>query len=152
MSAKDVTHEFIADTAYKILCKKPITKFTMTELSEACGIIKPTLYHHYKDKFEVAQYICKRFSDEFYRNNTLSDILHGKSAETQFYIIRHQDYFRNVMCYDGQNNVFDYLAELELSKCKKRRRKSLGQRSCQKIFSLLLSIMLIQCGMLCTLC
>ena len=134
MSAKDVTHEFIADTAYEILCKKPITKFTMTELSEACGISKPTLYHHYKDKFEVAQYICKRFSDEFYRNNTLSDILHGKSAETQFYIIRHQDYFRNVMCYDGQNNVFDYLAELELSECIKEAQEILGTEELSEDF------------------
>ncbi|MBQ9198244.1 MAG: TetR/AcrR family transcriptional regulator [Clostridia bacterium] len=126
MSVKDATHEYIADTAYHILCNKPITKFTMTELAEACRISKPTLYHHFKDKFEVAQYICKRFSDEFYSEHTLSDILNGKSAETQFYIIRYQNYFRNVLCYDGQNNIFDYLAEIELHECLREAKEILG--------------------------
>lgn len=126
MSVKDVMHEYIADTAFQILSKKPITKFTMTELAAACQISKPTLYHHFKDKFEVAQYICKRFSDAFYKNNTLSEILNGKTAETQFYIIRYQDFFRNVLCYDGQNNLFDYLAELELAECLKEAREILG--------------------------
>lgn len=126
MSAKDLTHEAIADMAYQILCKKPITRLTMTELAQACHISKPTLYHHFKDKFEVAQYICKRFSDAFYESHTLSDILSSKMTETSFYIIRYPEFFRNVLCYDGQNNIFDYLAGIELEECLREAREILG--------------------------
>ena len=126
MSAKDLAHESIADTAYAILCKKPITRFTMTELAQACSVSKPTLYHHFRDKFEVAQYICKRFSDEFYSAHSLSDILNSKTPETHFYIFRHPDFFRNVLCYDGQDNLFDYLAELERTECIREAKTVLG--------------------------
>jgi len=126
MSARDLTHESIADAAYQILCKKPITKFTMTELAQACGISKPTLYHHFKDKFEVAQYICKRFSDAFYQTHSLSDILNSKVPETQFYIMIYPEFFSNVLCYDGQNNIFDFLAEIELAECIREAKEILG--------------------------
>lgn len=126
MSVRDFTHESIADIAYKILCSKPITKFTMKELADACNISKPTLYHHFKDKYEIAQYICKRFSDAFYQEHSFSDILNNKIPETQFYIFRYADFFRNVLCYEGQNNIFDYLSELELTECLKEARQILN--------------------------
>mgnify|MGYP004500564417 CR=1 FL=1 len=117
MSIRQIVHDSIADTAYQILCKKTIMQFTMTELAEACQVSKPTLYHHFSDKYEIVQYICKRFSDDFYRTHSLSDILNSKQPEKQFYIIQHAAFFKNVLCYMGQNNLFDYMAELEMNEC-----------------------------------
>ncbi len=119
MSIKQLTDDMIADTAYRLLCRKTINKLTMTELAAECQISKPALYHHFCDKFAVARYLCERFSNEFYLNNSYASILSSKHPEQSFYVFRYADFFRNVLCYTGQNNLFDCLAEIELAECLK---------------------------------
>lgn len=113
MAIKDMVHDIIADKAYEMLRRRELSQFTMTELAKACEISKPTLYRHFKDKFEVVQYICDRFSDEFYGRHTMLDALSDKRSESSFFIFQHPEFFKNVLSYSGQNNIFDYLSELE---------------------------------------
>lgn len=43
-----------------------------------------------------------------------------------FFIFKYADFFKNVLCYEGQNNLFDCLAEIELQQCLKEIQAILG--------------------------
>lgn len=128
MAIKDILKEHIADQTYRLLTRKSLTKLTMKEIAEACEVSKPTLYHYFADKYAIAQYLCKRFNDHFYAQYSYADTIFRKDCETAFYTFDHPEFFRNVLCYDGQNSIFDYMAQLELEECLRQVRKATGRQ------------------------
>lgn len=128
MALKGMTKNLIADKVYELLTKKPITDLSISEITEACGISKRTLYNHFRDKFEIAQYICQRIDDAYYleKSVTMTDLCEGRQKKDYSYFWDHQDFFRNVLCYQGQNSIADYLSELVLKRSLRDIRQKLG--------------------------
>ena len=112
------TKALIADAAYRLLTKYPITELTLIEIAHEAGVSKRTVYNHFQDKFEIAQYLCKQIDDEYYlnKNVSLADLCGGTPERHYGYFWKHTDFFRNILCYMGQNNLMDYMSELFLKR------------------------------------
>lgn len=52
-----LTREIIKDTALGLFCAQGIERTDMAEIAEKAGVSRRTLYHHYKDKEELAAQI-----------------------------------------------------------------------------------------------
>ncbi|OMD75585.1 MULTISPECIES: TetR/AcrR family transcriptional regulator [Paenibacillus] len=52
-----MTREIIKDTALSLFCAQGIERTDMAQIAEQAGISRRTLYHHYKDKEELAAQI-----------------------------------------------------------------------------------------------
>lgn len=107
------TKALIANAAYRLLQKKPITKLTLTEIGHEAGVSKRTVYNHFQDKFEIAQYLCKQIDDAFFsgEQHSVAEYCGENPLPDSSYISEHADFFRNVLCYVGQNSLMDYMAE-----------------------------------------
>lgn len=52
-----MTRELIKDTALNLFCAQGIERTDMAQIAEEAGVSRRTLYHHYKDKEELAAQI-----------------------------------------------------------------------------------------------
>lgn len=52
-----MTREIIKDTALNLFCTQGIERTDMAQIAEEAGVSRRTLYHHYKDKEELAAQI-----------------------------------------------------------------------------------------------
>ena len=42
----------------KLLLKKPLDKITISDLTEDCGISRMTFYYHFKDIYDLVEWVC----------------------------------------------------------------------------------------------
>mgnify|MGYP004586680365 FL=1 len=63
-----VTKRALEQSLKNILLKKPLTKITVGDIAEDCGITRMTFYYHFKDIYDLVEWSCledaKRALDE----------------------------------------------------------------------------------------
>lgn len=42
----------------KLLLQKPLTKITISDITEDCGISRMTFYYHFKDIYDLVEWVC----------------------------------------------------------------------------------------------
>ena len=58
------TKEIIAKTFTEILDEKPMSKVTVRDIVERCGVNRNTFYYHFRDIPDVVEFVLKRKWDE----------------------------------------------------------------------------------------
>ena len=66
----DTTQQALANALKQLLQKKQITKITINDIAEACGISRMTFYYHFKDIYDLADW-------------TLQETLHTAIADNR---------------------------------------------------------------------
>ena len=66
----DTTKQALANALKQLLQKKQITKITINDIAEACGISRMTFYYHFKDIYDLADW-------------TLQEALHTAIADNR---------------------------------------------------------------------
>lgn len=52
--------ELLAKSFKKLARSRPIEKITIREITDEAGVIRPTFYNHFQDKYELLEWIIKR--------------------------------------------------------------------------------------------
>ena len=42
----------------KLLLQKPLNKITISDIAEDCGISRMTFYYHFKDIYDLVEWVC----------------------------------------------------------------------------------------------
>ena len=66
----DTTKQALSNALKQLLQKKQITKITINDIAEACGISRMTFYYHFKDIYDLADW-------------TLQEVLHTAIADNR---------------------------------------------------------------------
>ena len=53
-----VTKRALEQSLKNLLLKKPLTKITINDIAEDCGINRMTFYYHFKDIYDLVEWIC----------------------------------------------------------------------------------------------
>lgn len=56
---KDLTKELLADCFKELMKTTPFDKITIKMITNRAGLIRPTFYKHFQDKYEVLEWIFK---------------------------------------------------------------------------------------------
>ena len=63
-----VTKRALEQSLKNLLLKKPLTKITVSDIADDCGINRMTFYYHFKDIYDLVEWSCledaKRALDE----------------------------------------------------------------------------------------
>lgn len=51
--------KLLAESFKKLACKTPIDKITIKEITDKAGVIRPTFYNHFQDKYELLEWIIR---------------------------------------------------------------------------------------------
>ena len=49
----------LAESLKELTIKQPIEKITIKEITDKAGVIRPTFYNHFQDKFELIEWIIR---------------------------------------------------------------------------------------------
>ena len=67
--AKTDINQLLADSLKEIAGSHPVEKITIKEITDKAGVIRPTFYNHFQDKFELIEWIMR--TECFCRNSLL---------------------------------------------------------------------------------
>ncbi len=52
------TKRALEDSLKGLLSQKPLNKITVSDIIEDCGISRPTFYYHFKDIYDLVDWVC----------------------------------------------------------------------------------------------
>ena len=52
------TKRALAASLKHLLLQKPLTKITIRDIAEDCGVSRMTFYYHFKDIYDLAEWTC----------------------------------------------------------------------------------------------
>lgn len=55
----EVTKRALEQSLKNLLLKKPLTKITINDITEDCGINRMTFYYHFKDIYDLVEWCCE---------------------------------------------------------------------------------------------
>ena len=73
---RDDTRQALADALMQLLQKKRITRITIAELTEMCGISRMTFYYHFRDIYDLAEWALQESLRGAIRGNCTYDTWH----------------------------------------------------------------------------
>ncbi len=60
VQSKGNVDELLAKSFKELACEQPIEKITIKEITDRAGVIRPTFYNHFQDKYELMEWIILR--------------------------------------------------------------------------------------------
>lgn len=54
----NMTKRALEESLKRLLLKKPLTKITINDLTTDCGISRMTFYYHFKDIYDLVEWVC----------------------------------------------------------------------------------------------
>lgn len=58
MFVSQITKRALEQSLKNLLLKKPLTKITINDIAEDCGINRMTFYYHFKDIYDLVEWAC----------------------------------------------------------------------------------------------
>lgn len=55
-----VTKRALEASLKNLLLQKPLSKITISDITEDCGINRMTFYYHFKDIYDLVEWSCRR--------------------------------------------------------------------------------------------
>lgn len=111
MPDSTITKNALAQSMKKLMAQKPFAKICIADICEACGMNRKSFYYHFRDKYELVNWI---FQTEFVSGlrpealksewELLDDLCRYFHAEKEFY--------RNALQVEGQNSFREYFFEV----------------------------------------
>lgn len=111
MSNNMITKDALGKALKALLEKKPLSKISVKDITEYCNISRNTFYYHFKDKYELINWIfytdmlenVNSFNDPSKLTNSFVNVCKCLYANRKFYLACFQ--------YIGQNSLYEYLNE-----------------------------------------
>lgn len=72
---RKTTKDFLAESFVELVEKRPVTKITITDITDNCEYSQPTFYNHFKDKYDLIAWIA--------RNNAQAIISENDDSEAE---------------------------------------------------------------------
>ncbi len=91
---KNAIDTLLADAFKELAASKPIEKITIREITDRAGVIRPTFYNHFQDKYELLEWIARQELMEPIRPLLLNQmtregitfVLNAMLGEKEFYM------------------------------------------------------------------
>ena len=59
LQVRNETDYLLAKSFKEIACEKPVEKITIKDITDRAGVIRPTFYNHFQDKYELLEWIIQ---------------------------------------------------------------------------------------------
>lgn len=72
-----VTKRALEASLKNLLLKKPLSKITINDITEDCGINRMTFYYHFKDIYDLVEWSCAEDAKRRWRAKNLRHLAAG---------------------------------------------------------------------------
>ena len=91
----DATKQALSNALKQLLQKKQITKITINDIAEACGISRMTFYYHFKDIYDLADWTLQEVLRATIADNGTQDNWHQGFLNLLVVLKEHQSVILN---------------------------------------------------------
>ncbi len=111
MSESQITKKALALSIKKLMETIPLAKLTIHEIVNNCGINRQTFYYHFKDKFDLVNWIY--YSEAIESITDCKNYAHWTDGmyKTLVYFMNNKSFYINALNTPGQNAFNGYLFE-----------------------------------------
>lgn len=127
ISESNITKKALAMSIKELMKKIPLTKISVQEISDNCGLNRQTFYYHFKDKFDLVNWIYYTEVMKSIGNCKSYDNWSDGMYKTLFYLSNNKSFYINALNTPGQNAFDEYFFNItfelimgvimDLSKC-----------------------------------
>lgn len=112
---KENTDELIAANFKELLCRIPIEKITIKDITDRAGVIRPTFYNHFSDKYALIEYIIRHDLMEPIKPLLMNDMMQEGLTLLFTNIQNERTFYARAVCIEGQNS-FESIARGEVTR------------------------------------
>ena len=103
----------------KIIKRKPLSKITISDIADDCGISRMTFYYHFKDKYDLANWIFDTEFIELTKTHALDVMNVSDSFEERLYglvvvceyFYENRSFYRRILQVEGQNSFSSHFRD-----------------------------------------
>ena len=105
------TRKAIIEAFVKLLNERPLNKITIKDIVEECGINRNTFYYHFRDKYDLLNWI---FDMDFFRIAGSVETSQPWTVMTTLcnYFYDNRDFYRRALRVTGQNSFLEHYREM----------------------------------------
>lgn len=109
LSAADLTKHMLAEGLKKMMQTTPLSKISVGSISNFCKISRNTFYYHFKDKYDLVNWIF--YTEITPQISNISDLAHWSEGLTALflYIQENRGFYINALRTEGQNSFSECL-------------------------------------------
>lgn len=101
---KETIDVLLAESFKELVCQQPIEKITIKEITDKAGVIRPTFYNHFQDKYELLEWIIKKQILEPIRPLIMAGMVDEGLMLMFTTIEKEKDFYGKVVKLEGQNS------------------------------------------------
>ena len=111
MGRKEDTSKRLKESFKHLARAIPVEKITIQEIVDGAGVIRPTFYNHFQDKYQLMERVFKDEVIEPVRPLLRNDMLH-EAVELIFRnILQEKDFYSKIYRMEGQNSFESILKD-----------------------------------------
>ena len=112
---KDLTKKLIAESFQSLLEKHPFDKITIRMITDQAGLIRPTFYNHFQDKYDLVNWYFDKILLESFEHMGEGETIYEGLVKKFQYIQKEKLFFKMAFKSDDQNCLRDHDFELILA-------------------------------------
>ena len=112
---RETTDDLLARSFKDLLCKYPMEKITIKDITDKAGVIRPTFYNHFSDKYALLEYIVRHDLLAPIKPLLMNDMIQEGLTLLFSNIQNDRTFYERAVCIEGQNS-FESIARQEVSK------------------------------------
>ena len=105
----DIAKRALEASLKKMLLKKPVTKITISDITEDCGVNRATFYYHFKDIYDLIEWSCEEDSRIAANGNTTYDTWEQGFLYIFQAVEENKPFILNVYRHVSQEQIIQYL-------------------------------------------
>ena len=111
MPDSNITKRALAQALRELLREEPFEKISVSAICEACGMNRKSFYYHFKDKYELVEWIYDTEFIALVRDEV--DTVDWELIERMCsYFAENQEFYAKTLAYEGQNSFTSYFHDL----------------------------------------
>ena len=111
MNDSSNTKRALAAALKRLLPEKPFVKIRISEICDECGMNRKSFYYHFKDKYDLMNWIFDDEITEIMIKSMEKDIWAGFLILCN-YFYENRTYYKKVLKIEGQNSFYDHFRDV----------------------------------------
>lgn len=104
VQGKQETNSLLAESFKELALQHPIEKITIKEITDRAGVIRPTFYNHFQDKYELLEWIIVTDLLEPIRPLIENQMMHEALLLLFMNIEKEREFYMQTVRLEGQNS------------------------------------------------
>lgn len=107
-----VTKRALEQSLKNLLLKKPLTKITINDIAEDCGINRMTFYYHFKDIYDLVEWVCIEDGKRALQDKKTYDTWQEGMGQIFEAVLENRPFIMNVYHSISKDKIESYLYKL----------------------------------------